>query len=170
MKWAVLAIAPVACGGASMDGGTLVMSGDEPRGQAIESYRVGECHDARGERVPGPNSTVRVTHGTDGQMIVVETRERDSLVVDNLVTRGSDRVFQAVLKPKSGPRTLREYRVPVAGTGPATLTIARSFRTHDEGDGFAAEYPTASMTCTLDPGSQPALTPFPGDGSTAPAD
>lgn len=156
------------CGGARMEGGTLVMSGDEPRGPAIESYTVGECHDARGAEVPGPSSTVRVTRGTEGRIVAVEARERDSLVVDNVVTRGTDRVFQAVLKPKSGPRTLREYRMPLAGTG--TLSVVSSFRTHDEGDMFVADYPKASMTCTLDPGSQPVVASSRDGGSAATAD
>lgn len=167
MKIAALAIALVGCGGASIQGGNLVMRGDEPRGNAIETYTVGECHDARGGRVPGPRSTVRVARGGDGRIFVVESRQRDSLVVDNVVTRGSDRIFQAVLKRKSGPRTLREYRVPVAGRGAAALTVVRSFREHDEGDGFVVEYRTASMTCTLEPGSGASLATSPGMESGA---
>lgn len=133
-----------------MSGGTLVAQGDEPSGARVSTLKTGECRDARGGRVPGPDAEVHVVRRRDQRLVVVEYRQGDRLVVDNQAERAGERVFQAILERSSGVRTLREYRLPLDGNGPGSLAVATSFRKRDQSEGFVAEYRAPAMTCPLE--------------------
>jgi hypothetical protein len=141
-----------ACNSARIAGGRVVESGTEPAGLAAGAWTPSDCRDARGEPSAFGAGVVEVKRLSDGRFVLVETRpDYDSLVVHNSFVRGRERVFQLALKTSGSAPYLREYRLPVSGSGPGRLVIAaRHWNSRDTADGFVAWYEAKpAVTCTL---------------------
>ena len=152
---ALLLVAPLvfgACDSARIAGGKVVASGVEPTGSVAGVWKSSDCRDARGEPSSFGAGAVKLLRRPDGRLVILETRSAyDSLVVTNSFVRGQERIFQLALKSAASAPYLREYRVPVSGTGPGRLVIvARQWDSRDTADGFVAWYAAKpAVTCAL---------------------
>ncbi|HEX3596810.1 MAG TPA: hypothetical protein VHU80_16990 [Polyangiaceae bacterium] len=149
----VLAALCCSCGSARIAGGAQVAPGSEPAGAVIALFNVTRCEDANGGRVPEPEARVSMVKMPDSRLVLVERRPGyDSLVVDNGWNEGTMRVFQLALKRSSSRPYVREYRLPVSGSGYGRMVITDRVRTwRDAEHGFRASYVTPSLSCDLAP-------------------
>lgn len=147
---AALVVAVFGCSSPSMRGGRVVRHGAEPEGAPLSTFSVGQCRDRAGGEVPGPSSLVSVVKKDDGGLVLVESREPDALVVDNVIPHRDARVFQAVLRRDSGRRTLREYRLPADLHSSGALSVVSVFQVEDTDSGFVGRYREAALVCALE--------------------
>jgi hypothetical protein len=141
------------CASAGIAGGAQIAPGTEPSGSVVARYTIGRCEDAYGTRIPEPESRISLVRIPDGRLVLVERRPGyDSLVVDNGFTERDLQVFQLAFKGSTSPPYLREYRMPVQGSGFGRFVVVKAVRDWgDSAKGFHASYSKAALACVLAP-------------------
>jgi hypothetical protein len=141
-----------ACDSARVAGGRVVANGVAPAGTVAGSWSPFDCRDARGDPFASERTAIELLRTPDGRFVLVEARPPDdSFVVTNSFVRGQERVFQLALKSASNAPYLREYRLPLVGTGPGRLVVVgRQWDSRDTDDGFVAWYAAKpAFSCAL---------------------
>jgi hypothetical protein len=141
------------CASARLAGGAQIAPGTEPTGSVVARYTIGRCEDSYGTRIPEPESHISVVRIPDGRLVLVERRPGyDSLVIDNGWTERELHVFQLAFKRSTGGPYLREYRMPVQGTGFGRFAVVKAVQDWgDSAKGFHARYSKAALACELAP-------------------
>ncbi len=154
--WRVAAaVAPLllGCGTTQMRGGYVVPRGEEPRGRVLLHYEPVGCVDRAGQRTVSELGHVWLVRVAEGADVLVTTRPGyDSVVIDNELVAGGERVFQLSIDAGPDRDVLLDYRLPVIGEGPGRVAVARRWRElRGEQPAVRAYFRYPALVCRLEP-------------------
>jgi len=146
-------IAISGCGSERIADGVPVASDEEVSGAVVGTWGIAGCRDRAGEPFSSIVGVVKMIKRPDGRYVLVDQAPAyDTLLVTNGFIRGESRIFQLAIKSSSSAPYLREYRLPVTGSGPGRfVVVAKDWDSRPSEDAFVAWYKAPAVLCVLAP-------------------